>query len=81
MMLPDKLINKFRTAQGLPEKPLMIRTVKVLGWNYTLDLKDNDGNDVVIFLAEQHSIGESILDFRFTGQTGEILRREAVVEK
>lgn len=77
-MLPDKLINKFRTAQGLPEKPLTIRNVEILGWNYSLDLKDKDGKDVIIFLAENHKIGESILDHKITGKTGEILRKEVV---
>lgn len=77
----EKVVSDINEAAGKPITILKEGRKAVLGWNYYLDLKDDDGNDVIIFLAEQHSVGETILDYKVTGKSGEILRKEPVIKK
>lgn len=80
MTILQDTINSFRVAAQQAPATIREGKKKILGYNYTLDLKDSDQNDVVIFLAEIHQIGDIILDHKITGKRGEVLRREQVVK-
>jgi len=71
------LIDTVRHAAGLPMKTLREKNKDVHGWNYTLDLERDEDKQVDRFLAENHKIGDKILDIQ-TGLQGEILAREPV---
>lgn len=68
------LIDTVRAAAGMASKDLMERNKEVNGWIYTLDLEREENKQVDRFLAENHKIGDRILDVE-TGIYGEILAR------
>ena len=81
MVLPGQLTNAYKKALGMPEEALEVRRRAVLGWNYRLDIQRDNGEDVIIFKAHEHKVGDLVLDIRFTGKQGEVLSRVAVFKE
>jgi len=71
-------INAIRESSGLPLKQLRVRNVKVIVFEYTVELEDEEKTHIDLRLAENHQIGDRILDTLNTGKYGRIIRKVGI---
>ena len=77
----DKVNDSLRIAEERSTSKREVKNFRVIGYNYTLDIVDEDGGFVTIFLRDNYNIGNEIIDNVKTGKKGEILRKEVVKDE
>ena len=77
----DKAIDSLRIAEERSTIKREITNFRIIGYNYTLDIDDGNGGKVTIFLRDNFSIGNEIIDNVKTGKKGVILRKEVIKDE
>lgn len=77
----DEALDALKVAEQRSTEIRPNNDVRILGWNYTLNIDDGKGGYVTIFLAENFRMGDDIYDIVKTGRIGKILRKEEVREE
>jgi len=77
----DKINDSLRVAEQRSTIKREVKNFRVIGYNYTLNIDDDKGGFVTIFLRDNFSIGNEIIDNIKTGKRGVILRKEVIKDE